>query len=229
MKKFIPTSPDEEYVGYFDGSALTNPGQLGIGAVCFNAGNEKVFSVSAPVGWGTNNEAEYHAVIRLLEQALSLELKNISCYGDSQLVINQINRVWAVNKDELKELHTRVMELVAQFEKTTFTWIRREKNELADQLSKRAHEIDVPEVILLKKEPIKAQNVVQLHTAQLALPQVRKIARNKLLIIESDQSNILSLDTEVCSCGAFIRTNKCRHLEILHTLKGSVNRSKAVR
>ena len=42
----------------------------------------------------TNNEAEYEACILRLEEAVNIQIKTLDVYGDSALVINQVNGDW---------------------------------------------------------------------------------------------------------------------------------------
>ena len=57
------------HIGFFDGSASPNPGNVGLGAcICFE---QNVICKSAKYGGtGTNNVAEYKALIHLLELVL---------------------------------------------------------------------------------------------------------------------------------------------------------------
>jgi ribonuclease HI len=81
----------------FDGYAEPNPGLMGCGWT-INGGS---FSCSA--GRGTNNEAEYHALINLIAGLLDRVLSEdcVEICGDSDLVVNQINREYAVRSANL--------------------------------------------------------------------------------------------------------------------------------
>jgi ribonuclease HI len=46
----------------------------------------------------SNNEAEYEALLHGLHLAASLGIKRILVYGDSTMVINQVNKSWDRNK-----------------------------------------------------------------------------------------------------------------------------------
>jgi ribonuclease HI len=60
------------------------------------------------LGPATNNMAEYHAFIRLLTQASSLGIYRIIVYLDSQLVVYQLNRIYAIHSPILLRLHLQV-------------------------------------------------------------------------------------------------------------------------
>jgi ribonuclease HI len=52
--------------------------------------------------------AEYHVVIGLLTQASSLGISRIIIYLDSQLVVRQLNRIYAIRSRILLRLHLQV-------------------------------------------------------------------------------------------------------------------------
>lgn len=72
----------------------------------------------------TNNEAEYLAVISALKENKD---RNISIYSDSQLIVNQLNKRYAIKEDRLRKLAQKVWEL-CEGRNITFIWIEREKN-----------------------------------------------------------------------------------------------------
>jgi ribonuclease HI len=63
------------------------------------------------LGLATNNIAEYHVVIGLLTQASSLGISRIVVYLDSQLVVYQLNRIYAIHNPILLCLHLQVRRL----------------------------------------------------------------------------------------------------------------------
>ena len=67
-----------------DGSCIPNPGKMAIGVVVYRNG-ELVKKVHEIIGSGTNNIAEYHAVIRGLEEIRDMPAKVVEFYCDSQL------------------------------------------------------------------------------------------------------------------------------------------------
>jgi ribonuclease HI len=52
----------------------------------------------------SNNEAECEALLHGLRLAVSLGIKQQLIYGDSLLVVQQVNKEWDVNKDTM-EIH----------------------------------------------------------------------------------------------------------------------------
>ena len=70
--------------------------------------DEVVSSGGICLGPATNNMAECHAVIRLLTQASSLGISRIIVYLDSQLVVYQLNCIYAIRNPVLLRLHLQV-------------------------------------------------------------------------------------------------------------------------
>ena len=110
----------------------------GAGALIEGPGGEVLAEISKPLGLVTNNEAEYLALIYLLEQAIKLNIKSMRIQGDSQLVVNQVNGSWRVKQAHLFRLYGRVRELLEQIPKWSLVWVPRELNEAANKLSQKA-------------------------------------------------------------------------------------------
>ena len=58
------------------------------------------------IGRGTNNEAEYKALIRALGHLVAEAIPEVKIHTDSQLVANQMNGLWKVKDPKLKILHS---------------------------------------------------------------------------------------------------------------------------
>lgn len=126
---------------YFDGACQpTNPnGNMGYGFVIYRNGIKKIMhsSFDHAANGNTNNVAEYKALLL----ALSWLYKNgytddeIEVYGDSQLVINQMNRVWGMKGGAYMAIAKRCLQANEFFKSISYTWIPREQNTEADALS----------------------------------------------------------------------------------------------
>ena len=121
---------------YTDGASLGNPGPMGIGIVIYK-GDVRIEELSEFLGEGTNNIAEYTAVVRALETAHRLGEREVHIKSDSELVIKQLNGEYKVKDVNLRNLKRKIDELSKHLE-VTFEHIPREKNEEADALSKAA-------------------------------------------------------------------------------------------
>ena len=117
---------------YSDGGSRGNPGPSASGFVVLNQSGELVSEGGAYLGITTNNVAEYQAVYLGLERAQELGIKVVDFRMDSLLVCNQMNGLWQIKNADLAVIKNRIHELANQFEKVTFSHVRREYNKLAD-------------------------------------------------------------------------------------------------
>jgi ribonuclease HI len=84
----------------------------------------------------SNNEAEYEALLHGLRLAASLGIKRLLVYGDSAVVINQVNKSWDRNKENMDAYCLEVRKLGNKFYGLEFHHIVRDNNVAADVLSK---------------------------------------------------------------------------------------------
>ncbi len=117
-----------------DGASLGNPGHMGIGVVVYRDGIV-VEELSEYIGVGTNNVAEYTAVIRALETVHGMGESEAHIRTDSQLIVRQLNGEYKVKDPGLRLLKNRVDRLSRGL-KVRFEHIPREHNDEADALSK---------------------------------------------------------------------------------------------
>jgi ribonuclease HI len=120
---------------YTDGASKGNPGPAGIGWLIQSPDNEIIAQGSESIGIATNNVAEYRALIRGLETALSLGIRKLEVLADSELVIKQMTGVYAVKHPDIKPLALQAQSLVRQFESVKFRHVSRDQNAHADALS----------------------------------------------------------------------------------------------
>jgi ribonuclease HI len=139
---------------YCDGACEPcNPSGIGVSAAIAFEGDvrgaagaqrpEPLIAKYAEIGRGagmTNNRAEYAAV----RWALRWSVKNIAhceivVFTDSQLVVRQINGEWACNKDHLRIFRDECRELIKELPYFRLEWVRRELNDVADELTKRGY------------------------------------------------------------------------------------------
>lgn len=122
---------------WFDGSAKPNPGRCGIGARLQGPDGEPI-ELSQAAGYGNSSEAEYRALILVLETALAHGAGPLTVYGDSQVVINDVNGDVKDSALVLRPYRERVHALLARLPAVTLRWVPRHKNLEADALSQRA-------------------------------------------------------------------------------------------
>lgn len=121
-----------------DGVSRGNPGLAAIGATLKDERGQLIASISRRIGWATNNQAEYKAIIAALETAIGLGVRQVELNSDSELVVRQINGQYRVKKEALKLLYQRVKELQGRLEGFTIRHIPRQQNKEADRLANRA-------------------------------------------------------------------------------------------
>ena len=91
---------------------------------------------SQALGQGTNNEAEYSALIFALYQAEEFGATELRVRSDSKLVVNQIRGEWAVHKDHIGEYVDEALRAVERLPKFSIEWVPRGQNTRADALSR---------------------------------------------------------------------------------------------
>ncbi|MGC8646505.1 MAG: ribonuclease HI [Thermoplasmata archaeon] len=131
---------------HFDGlNEPINPGGVACWGYVIEYGstvirNHGVFGAGMLGHKTTNNMAEYTGLIKSLEYLLALGFKgNLKVFGDSQIVINQMNGVYSVNSELLLPLYEKASLLVGQFFRVSFTWVPREQNAEADEQTNIAY------------------------------------------------------------------------------------------
>ena len=131
---------------YFDGAA--NHSGYGIGALLISPHGDHIprsvrlaFSDRHPA---TNNIVEYEACILGLETALELGIRQMEVYGDSNLVLRQIQGEWKTRDAKLRPYHAYLELLVARFDDLRYTHLPRAHNQFADSLATLASMFDIP-------------------------------------------------------------------------------------
>ncbi|GAB2837971.1 hypothetical protein GCM10027277_01020 [Pseudoduganella ginsengisoli] len=130
------TAPPGAWRAWFDGSATPNPGAIGIGALLCGPGGERV-EICRRAGHGGSSDAEYLALIALLEAALASGATPLTICGDSQVVIGDVAAPGPAAKG-LHDYRATVRQLMAQIGGVTLRWVPRHRNGDADRLSQQA-------------------------------------------------------------------------------------------
>ncbi|SEP97422.1 ribonuclease HI [Natrinema salaciae] len=122
---------------YFDGGSRGNPGPAGIGWVIVT-GDGIVAEGGETIGRATNNQAEYEALITVLEAANDYDYDEVHVRGDSELIVKQVRGEYDTNDPELREKRVTVHELLQSFDEWTLEHVPREVNSRADELANEA-------------------------------------------------------------------------------------------
>src|ERR1700686_22513 len=89
------------------------------------------------LGQTTNNIAEYSAVIELLSESISFGIRRLIVRLDSELVVLQLNRFYAIRNPVLLRLFLRMRLLEREFDYIEYQHIPRSLNTLADAIASR--------------------------------------------------------------------------------------------
>jgi ribonuclease HI len=129
-----PTERPEHWVMYFDGSLKLEGAGAG---VLLNSPKGEQLKYVMQIFWKvSNNEAGYEALLHGLRLAISLGIKRLLVYGDSAVVINQVNKSWDRNKENMDAYCLEVRKLENKFYGLEFHHVVRDNNVAADILSK---------------------------------------------------------------------------------------------
>jgi ribonuclease HI len=128
---------DRELIAYIDGAARGNPGPASIGVVLYEPDYTVLRELSETLGEATNNQAEYSALIRALEEAVSLEATRLRVYSDSELIVKQVRGQYKVKDEKLRVLYDKVQKLLKDI-RLSISCIPREDNRTADRLANEA-------------------------------------------------------------------------------------------
>jgi ribonuclease HI len=123
---------------YTDGASSGNPGPASIGAVIKDGRGRVIGRISRHIGYATNNQAEYRAIIAALEEATRLGAEEVDIKSDSELVVKQLKGRYRVKKASLRPLYQEVVQLAISLKAFSIAHIPREQNREADRLANQA-------------------------------------------------------------------------------------------
>lgn len=126
---------------HFDGSCLPkNPGGTARGAWIIKDGDGNTLAADSAVACSgpaaTNNVAEWFALWSALRHLTAEGFTGeLEILGDSELVINQLNRIYRCTKEHLRNYRDECWQML---ESVTWAarWVPREENVEADLMSK---------------------------------------------------------------------------------------------
>ncbi|PKI71946.1 hypothetical protein CRG98_007629, partial [Punica granatum] len=150
-EEILQVSDEEETTGwkmYFDG--VVNSTGSGIGVVLIYP-EGRHFLVASKIDFPcTNNIAEYETCILGLQAAIDLKVKELEVFGDSMLTFFQTLKQWKTKDPKLVPYHKYFEELVENFEKVSFTYMPRMKNQFAGALASLASMVSITEENLIE-------------------------------------------------------------------------------
>jgi ribonuclease HI len=108
-----PTKRPEHWVMYFDGSLKLEG--VGAGVQLISPKDEQLKYVLQIFWKVSNNEAEYEALLHGLRLTISLGIKWLLVYDESAVAINQVNKSWDRNKENMDTYYLEVRKLENKF------------------------------------------------------------------------------------------------------------------
>ncbi len=121
---------------YVNGVCHPNPGQGAYAFVILNQKNRVVDKGSGSAGsFSTNNTAEYYAIIKTLDSALKLGLKQLTVFSKNQVVVRQIDGIYAVNSYKLEAFKKQIDDLKRCFTSIQFMHVPRKNIFMATSLT----------------------------------------------------------------------------------------------
>ena len=118
---------------YVDGGSRGNPGEAGIGVHV-----PGVVRIAEYLGTGTNNFAEYSALLTALRFAVFSRCDELHVFADSELVVKQIKGEYQVKNEGIRLLYLSALRWIASIPSFSISHVRRENNKEADTLANRA-------------------------------------------------------------------------------------------
>lgn len=134
---------------YFDGACEpTNPSGYMVWSWIILVNGERIArtQIQEPQPSATNNRAEWFALGCALAECAVMTTKeswpdSIDIFGDSQLVIHQLNRKWQCKNEFLGQCRDKCLKILEQIGRPwKAQWIPREQNEEADALGRAEYE-----------------------------------------------------------------------------------------
>ncbi|MGJ7609792.1 MULTISPECIES: ribonuclease HI family protein [unclassified Variovorax] len=123
---------------YCDGSAMPNPGRMGVGAVITAPDGTRHTLSQATHTTGCNNEAELLALTLALQDLRERGVTAVRAYSDNSTLVEQLGTVEARPIARLAALFGAARALLGSFDDARVQWIPRHRNGEADALARAA-------------------------------------------------------------------------------------------
>lgn len=127
-----------EWVIYCDGSAVPNPGRMGLGAVIMAPDGTRHTLSQAGTGKGCNNEAELLALMAALSELKARGATALRAYSDNSVLVAQLGPDSSKPIVRLADLFSQARTMLSSFDRVQLQWIPRHRNLEADALARAA-------------------------------------------------------------------------------------------
>jgi ribonuclease HI len=129
---------NEPWLIHCDGSAVPNPGRMGLGAVLMAPDGTRHSLSTQAEGRGCNNEAELRALMAALQEARRHGAAALVIHCDNSVVVEQLAGTALAPFLRLAALFDEVRAELQSFASTRLVWIPRHRNREADALARAA-------------------------------------------------------------------------------------------
>ena len=127
---------------YVDGACRGNPGPSAAGVVIEDEDGDVLLERGFFFGPGTNNTAEYRALLEGLDLAAQLNFGSVSVRSDSLLLVRQLLGMYRVKNEGLKPLFQEALRKLRGFAASDIEHIPRSENARADKLANKAMNLE---------------------------------------------------------------------------------------
>lgn len=185
---------------FVDGASRGNPGPSGIGVVIKDPHGRVLKEIGEYIGHGTNNVAEYRALLRALEEAKAMGAQEVEVRSDSTLLVGQLTGTYKVKSPDLAPLHQEAMHLLRAFSHWAAGHVPRGENAAADALANQAIAEAMPESVMEFSVLVEQRN--REFVARVpALPGVQAQGTTRSAALEHVRAAILDAVTQLRARG----------------------------
>nr|WP_315430616.1 ribonuclease HI family protein [uncultured Albidiferax sp.] len=128
----------DPWIVYCDGSAVPNPGRIGLGVLLIAPDGIRHALSLAPQLQACNNEAELRALMVALQELQARGARTLRIHCDNSVVVEQITNPNAKPIARLAALFEEGRALFQSFEQAELLWIPQHRNGEADALARAA-------------------------------------------------------------------------------------------
>ena len=122
---------------FFDGASKGNPGAAGAGGVIYSPDDYSKDIFYWGLGQKSNNQAELLGLLKACQIARDKGVKNLQVFGDSELIIKNVNMGDRFNNPSLNKTLERLKRVLQYFDSCKFYHILRKLNSEADQMANK--------------------------------------------------------------------------------------------
>src|SRR5580704_372151 len=183
----VHPAPPAVHIANIDGASRGNPGPASYAVVLRDPSGKTVLELAKNIGRGTNNVAEYYALLAALDYATSHDIHALRIRSDSELLVRQMQGRYKVKSLDLKPLHERAAKLARQIQYFVIEHVRRELNSDADALAN----IALDQASARRGSQLQTSPAKESLAAESRVPSAREPVRSFIKIRARFQNGVL--------------------------------------